>query len=237
MSDVSYKIVRFDETNGQLTLKYRDMYTVVDLPIDINGNVPSGDALRDYLRGFVPTWHYDRLELFANGINNADEIRNLVESDDVPENVIDESYLEVPYVPTDFSIVDEMLRLAGIKAGDKFIDLGSGDGRLVIAAAKLGAISTGVEKEPTRITLARNNAIAENVSATFIQDDLLTFDLNGFDVITMFLNDLTIDYIGLKVSDLPSGTRIVSNTFCFSWWKPTQISIIDKTKIYLWIVE
>jgi hypothetical protein len=83
---MNYKITAFDETNAQITLKVENFPPVaVDLPIDQNGNLPTGDELYNYLRGFIPTWHLERQEKIAQGIANAEEIAALVE----PETPVD----------------------------------------------------------------------------------------------------------------------------------------------------
>ena len=81
-----YKIIAFNESTGQITLKVADLAPmVVDLPIDENGNLPTVELLTQYLVGFIPTWHFDRQEKLANGIANAGVIRALVEPEPIVE--------------------------------------------------------------------------------------------------------------------------------------------------------
>lgn len=127
---------------------------------------------------------------------------------------------DVVWVPTPQTLVDIMLEIADVKPGDFVIDLGSGDGRTVISAAKLGARAVGVEFNPDMIVLSRINAIKEGVQdkVEFIEGDLFETDLSEATVITMFL----LPEINLRLRphllDLKAGTRIVSNTFSMGEW-------------------
>jgi hypothetical protein len=86
MTNSNYKIIKFNEATGQIIVRFRDMEPIsVDLPIDAEGNALSGNQLSDYLRGFIPTWHYDRLEKISSGISNAAEIHALVEPEPTEE--------------------------------------------------------------------------------------------------------------------------------------------------------
>jgi precorrin-6B methylase 2 len=127
---------------------------------------------------------------------------------------------DVVWVPTPQVVVDKMLDLAKVKAGDFVMDLGSGDGRLVITAAKRGARAMGVEYNPDMVELSKRNAQKEGVAdkATFVKADLFQTDFSKADVITMFL----LPSINLKlrpaILKLKPGTRIVSNTFDMGEW-------------------
>jgi SAM-dependent methyltransferase len=129
---------------------------------------------------------------------------------------------DVVWVPTADALVQEMLNLANVTPKDLVMDLGSGDGRTVIAAAKRGATAIGVEFNPDMVALSRRNAAAQGVTsrATFIEGDLFEADLSKATVITMFL----LPDINLKlrphILDLRPGTRIVSNTFTMGEWEP-----------------
>ena len=137
----------------------------------------------------------------------------------VPE--IGQKGKDVVWVPTPNELVDAMLKLAKVTADDYVIDLGSGDGRTVIAAAKIGAHAVGVEYNPDMVTLSKRNSIHEGVSGNteFVQADLFEFDLSKATVITMFL----LPEINLKLRprllELKPGTRIVSNTFTMGEWE------------------
>src|SRR5690606_3136276 len=99
------------------------------------------------------------------------------------------SRLDVPYVPTKQPVVDAMLDLAGVKAGDVHYDLGCGDGRIAISAAKRGATSTGVDIDPQRIKEAKENAIDARVTnqVTFVHATLFDVDFSKADVLTLYL--------------------------------------------------
>ena len=148
--------------------------------------------------------------------------------------------LDVPYVPTSNSVVDAMLKLAGVKNTDVVYDLGCGDGRIVIAAARdFGARGVGVDINPVRIAEARDNAqkagVAERVR--FEERDLFEADVREATVVTLYL--LTSVNLKLRpklLADLRPGTRIVSNTFDMGDWKPDQEITLDGRRILLWTV-
>jgi SAM-dependent methyltransferase len=128
---------------------------------------------------------------------------------------------DVVWVPTPQSLVDKMLDMAKVTPRDFVIDLGSGDGRTVITAAKRGARAMGIEYNPDMVALSKQNAAKEGVSerATFMKADLFETDLSKATVITMFLlPDINLK-LRPKILDLKPGTRIVSNTFTMGDWE------------------
>jgi SAM-dependent methyltransferase len=131
---------------------------------------------------------------------------------------------DVVWVPTPDELVNKMLDMAEVTARDFVMDLGSGDGRTVIAAAKRGARAVGVEYNPEMVALARENAKKAGVKAEFKKADLFKTDLSQATVITMFL----LPDINLKLRprllSLKPGTRVVSNTFTMGDWQADQIS-------------
>jgi len=150
---------------------------------------------------------------------------------------------DVVWVPTPQELVNKMLQIAEVTADDYVIDLGSGDGRTVITAAKLGARATGIEYNPDMIALSKENARKEGVGekAEFIQADLYETDLSKATVITMFL----LPEINLKLRprllDLKPGTRIVSNTFKMAEWEADYEATTEENwnswnTAFLWIV-
>ena len=150
---------------------------------------------------------------------------------------------DVVWVPTPQELVDAMLDLAEITPDDYLIDLGSGDGRTVITAAKRGTRALGVEYNPDMVALSRHNAEVEGVSkrATFVNADLFETDLSDATVITMFL--LTSINLKLRpiILDLEPGTRIVSNSFEMGDWTPDETVTVDTItsswrRALLWIV-
>lgn len=157
---------------------------------------------------------------------------------------------DVPYVPTSERAVQEMLKLAGVKKSDLVYDLGCGDGRIVIAAAKNhGARGVGIDIDPDRIKEARENArkVGMENLVRFEENDLFHADIHEATVVTLFL----LPHINLKLrprllKELKPGTRIVSNTFDMGDWKPDKEATVENTsgeddsglsqKLYMWTV-
>ena len=145
---------------------------------------------------------------------------------------------DVPFVPTPYVVVEEMLRLAKVGAEDFVMDLGSGDGRILIAAArKFGARGVGVDLDPDRIEESVYSAQLQGVSerVTFQQADLFKFDLTRATVITMYLLPSVNMKLRARLLDLKPGTRIVSHDFDLEDWQPDQKSTVRKN-VFLWIV-
>ena len=131
---------------------------------------------------------------------------------------------DVVWVPTPQGLVDTMLSLAKVTSADYVIDLGSGDGRLVITAAKRGATALGIEYNPNMVALARRNAMEEGVSARakFENADIFETDFSKATVVTLFLlSELNLRLRPI-ILDMKPGTRIVSNTFGMNDWEPDQ---------------
>ncbi|MET0185219.1 MAG: class I SAM-dependent methyltransferase [Achromobacter sp.] len=150
---------------------------------------------------------------------------------------------DVVWVPTPQVLVEKMLDIAKVTPKDYLIDLGSGDGRTVITAAKRGLTAKGIEYNPDMAELARANAAKEKVKdrATFSTADLFETDLSKADVITMFLLPSINEKLRPKILDLKPGTRIVSNSFRMGDWQPDQSeTVTDGCTNYctalLWIV-
>ncbi|MCX7213702.1 MAG: methyltransferase domain-containing protein [Burkholderiales bacterium] len=133
--------------------------------------------------------------------------------------------LDVPYVTTPQNVVDAMLELAEVGPNDRLLDLGSGDGRIVITAARrFGTVGLGIEIDPTLVELSRRNASRQGVAqqARFIVADLLTADLSRFNVITMYLLPDVNLLLRSKLRSLPAGTRIVSHDWDMGNWLPER---------------
>ena len=150
---------------------------------------------------------------------------------------------DVIWVPTPNELVNKMLEIAAVTDKDYLIDLGSGDGRTVIAAAKLGARAVGIEYNPEMVALSMKNAEEAGVSekTKFLKADLFESDFSEATVITMFL----LPEINLKLRprllDLKPGTRIVSNTFTMGEWEPdVEVTTEDTSTSWytalMWIV-
>jgi len=150
---------------------------------------------------------------------------------------------DVVWVPTPQELVNRMLNLAKVTPNDYVIDLGSGDGRTVITAAKRGARSLGIEYNPEMVELSKRNAAGENIGnrASFVKADLFETDFSQASVITMFLlPDINLK-LRPKILGLKPGTRIVSNTFTMGDWKPDESTSITENCLswctaMLWIV-
>jgi SAM-dependent methyltransferase len=136
---------------------------------------------------------------------------------------------DVVWVPSPQALVNKMLDMAKVTPKDYVIDLGSGDGRTVITAAKRGAKALGIEYNPEMVELSKRNAAKEGVSdkATFVKADLFESDLSQATVITMFLlPDINIK-LRPKILDLKPGTRIVSNTFTMGEWAADETATVN----------
>lgn len=151
---------------------------------------------------------------------------------------------EVPYVPTPDNVVAEMLKLAGVMKNDVVYDLGCGDGRVVITAARdLGARGVGVDIDPTRIKESNENARKAGVSdrVKFIQQDLFQTDLKEATVVTLYLlPDVNVRLRPKLLKELKPGTRIVSHSFDMGDWKPEKVVHVGGSEvgptIYRWVV-
>jgi phospholipid N-methyltransferase len=149
---------------------------------------------------------------------------------------------DVVWVPTPDALVQKMLDMAKVTAQDYVIDLGSGDGRTVIAAAKRGATAMGIEYNPDMVALSQRNASAQNVAAkaTFVKADLFESDFSKATVITMFLLPSINVQLRPKILDMRPGTRIVSNSFDMGDWQPDETAMIPDCnqwcRAMLWIV-
>lgn len=156
---------------------------------------------------------------------------------------------DVPYVTTPSNVVETMLDMAQVSASDNLIDLGSGDGRIVIEAAKKrGASGTGIELDPHLVAIALKEAARQGVAGKtgFVQGNLFDFDLARASVLTMYL----FPHINIRLrprlfDQLKAGTRVVSHDFDMADWKPDaqrEVAVPDKpygaprSTIYLWVM-
>lgn len=145
---------------------------------------------------------------------------------------------DVPFVPTSQDVVDAMLELAEVKKDDVVYDLGSGDGRIVITAAKkYGATGVGVDINQSLVERATENAKNEGVSdkVKFVNEDLFKFDFRKATVVTLYLlPDVNRRLRPILWEQLPPGTRIVSHAFSMGDWKPEKVENVDGATIYFW---
>jgi SAM-dependent methyltransferase len=145
----------------------------------------------------------------------------------------------VPFVPTPQEVVDKMIELAGVKKGDTVYDLGSGDGRIVIAAAKKGARAVGFDIDRDLIKESRENIKKAGVEklAEIREQDILTVDLSPATVLTMYLlPDVNLKLRPNILSQMKPGSRVVSHAFDMGDWKPDKTERVNGRTIYLWTV-
>jgi tRNA G37 N-methylase Trm5 len=147
---------------------------------------------------------------------------------------------DVFYVPTAPAVVDAMLTAANVKAGDVVYDLGCGDGRIVIAAArKFGARGVGIDIDPQRIKEATANAKLAGVAdkVTFRQADLFESEISGATVVTLYLlPSLNLKLQPKLLKELKPGTRVVSHAFDMGTWKPDRELTVAARRVYLWTI-
>lgn len=147
---------------------------------------------------------------------------------------------DVIYVPTPPAVVEAMLDMVALRDGDVLYDLGSGDGRIPIAAAKRKQVrAVGIDIDPQRIAEANANARAAGVTGevSFKQADLFTSDFSEATVVTLYLLDTLNEKLRPKLlAELKPGTRIVSHAFRMGDWEPEKEATIDGRTIYYWTV-
>jgi SAM-dependent methyltransferase len=146
---------------------------------------------------------------------------------------------DVIFVPTRQSVVDAMLKVANVKAGDVLYDLGCGDGRIPVSAAKLGARAVCIDIDPKRIAEANDNVKKSGVDdrVKVLNQDLFTTDISEASVVTLYL----LPSLNLKLrptlwKTLKPGTRIVSHDFDMGDWKPEQTLNVDGATVYYWTI-
>ena len=152
---------------------------------------------------------------------------------------VGQSGKDVIWVPTPDSSVERMLQMAQVGPKDFVVDLGSGDGRTVIAAAKkFRARSLGIEFNPDMVALSRRNAETEGVADTakFVQGDIFASDFSSATVVTMYLLDDLNLRLRPKLLEMKPGTRIASHEFNMGDWEPDDTSHIDGSTTYFWVV-
>lgn len=151
---------------------------------------------------------------------------------------------DIYYEPTPASVVAELLSLAGVREGDVVYDLGCGDGRVVIAAAKAGARGVCIDIDPVRIHESRANAIAEGMQdrMSFLEGDLFTADFSDATVVFLFLwPDLNLKLRPRLWRELRPGTRVVSYVHSMGDWAPRETVKVQgrygQRDLYLWTIE
>ena len=150
-------------------------------------------------------------------------------------------HLDVPYVPTPPEVVERMLEMAQVNSDDVLVDLGSGDGRIVIAAAKEHGVSgaRGIDLDPERIEEARANAREAGVKdqVSFEEGDLFNKDFSDATVLTMYLlQSVNLRLKPVILDTMQPGSRVVSHDFDMGEWLPDQEDNVNGRRIYLWTV-
>jgi ribosomal protein L11 methylase PrmA len=147
---------------------------------------------------------------------------------------------DVPYVPTPPDVAEAMLKLGGVKQGDFVVDLGCGDGRIVVMAAKkFGAHGKGVDFNPVRVKEAKENARLSGVAdqVQFLQGDFFEADIHEASVVTLYLlPDVNMALRPKLLKDLKVGTRIVSHSFDMGDWAPEKTVDQSGRTLRLWTV-
>jgi SAM-dependent methyltransferase len=150
---------------------------------------------------------------------------------------------DVVWVPTQDALVQRMLDMAKVTKEDKLVDLGSGDGRTVIAAAKRGLTARGIEYNPDLVTLSQRNAEAEGVAdrARFERGDIFESDFKDATVVTLFLLPELNLRLRPTLLDMKPGTRVVSNTFTMDDWTPDETAVLAENcvnfcRAHFWVV-
>src|SRR5688572_10972751 len=155
----------------------------------------------------------------------------------------------IPYVPSPMYVVHKMIEVAEIKKGDVLYDMGSGDGRIVIEAAKkFGIRGVGIDLNPELVAKAKENALSEGVGhlVEFRAQDGLTVDISEATVVTLYMFKWFNNALRPKLRKLKPGSRIVAHDFDIDDWKPTKIEHVSSPKdgsdyaesrtLYIWIV-
>ena len=145
---------------------------------------------------------------------------------------------DVIWIPTPQSLVEKMMDMAKVTPSDYVIDLGSGDGRTVITAAKRGARALGIEYNPDMVELSKRNAEQAGVGgkATFVKADIFESNYSDATVLTMYLLPSLNLKLRPKILDLKPGTRIVSHSFDMAEWTPDLTETSENRTAYMWIV-
>jgi 2-polyprenyl-3-methyl-5-hydroxy-6-metoxy-1,4-benzoquinol methylase len=166
--------------------------------------------------------------------------QKLVTAQQQPAIVAQDRELDVPYVPTSTEVVEAMLKVAKVGKNDVLYDLGSGDGRIPITAAKqFGTHGVGIDIDPDRIKEANENAKTAGVTdkVKFLQQDLFKSDFSKATVVTLYL----LPEINLRLrpqlfKQLKPGTRVVSHAFDMGDWKPEKTLNVNGSTVYYWVI-
>jgi SAM-dependent methyltransferase len=143
---------------------------------------------------------------------------------------------DVVWVPTPDAVVEKMLEMAQVTKKDRVVDLGSGDGKIAIAAAKRGARAKGVEYNPDMVELSKRNARAAGVKVDFVEGDIFKTDFSDADVLTLYLLPELNERLRPTILKMKPGTRVVSHQFHMGDWEPDAEANIDSHRALFWRV-
>jgi SAM-dependent methyltransferase len=143
---------------------------------------------------------------------------------------------DVVWIPTPDNVVQRMLDMAQVSAADTVVDLGSGDGKIAIAAAKRGARARGIEFNPDMVALSKREAQAQGVNVQFEQGDIFKSNFADADVVTLYLLPELNQRLRPILLAMKPGTRVVSHEFDMNGWVPDGFDEVEGRKAYLWIV-
>jgi SAM-dependent methyltransferase len=143
---------------------------------------------------------------------------------------------DVVWVPTPDEVVDKMLDMAELKSGERLVDLGSGDGKIAIAAAKRGARARGIEFNPDMVALSKRKAAEAGVKVDLQQGDIFKSDFRNADVVTMYLLPSLNEKLRPILLKMKPGTRVTSHQFMMGDWTPDETASVGSRQAHLWIV-
>ena len=147
-------------------------------------------------------------------------------------------HLDAPFWTTPEPVVERMLDLAKVEPGDHLFDLGCGDGRILVAAARRGARCTGIERDPARIAEAAAAIAAAGVGdrVSLREEDLFGTRLAGATVVSLYLLPHVNSLLEARLrAELKPGSRVIGHAFSFSNWAPEREEVLDERRLYLWV--
>ena len=190
--------------------------------------MPLNVVLRNLRSGYMRTTVNDSCAIVLPLIAAATLLAVRISAQQSVEPTIGQPGKDAIWVPTSPDMVEKMLDMAQVTPEDLLIDLGSGDGRMIIAAAKRGARAVGVEYDPDLVELSRRRAREADVAdkATFVQGDMFEADISKATVLALFLLPQNLERLRDKFMSLPPGTRIVLNTYGIPGWEPDAKEVL-----------
>ena len=143
---------------------------------------------------------------------------------------------DVVWVPTPDEVVTRMLDLVQLQPGERMVDLGSGDGKITIAAGKRGAVAKGIEYNPEMVALSQRNAQKAGVKVELVQGDIFVTDFSTVDVITLYLLPHLNERLRPTLLAMKPGTRVTSHAFRMGDWEPDETATVSGREAHFWRV-